>query len=111
MIKTPYDVDPEDNTSVYVDDELSIGRYVVCAASRYNDLVICGARHHDKVMNTQIRLLRSLGHIMPKIGEQGFIDQFGKFLTREDALAIVNSNKQPLRENPWSKELFSENLY
>ena len=45
-----------------------------------------------------------------KSAEQGFIDQYGDFVTREDALPIARAAGQ-IRGKIGTKELFSENLY
>ena len=85
------------------------GSVVVCAANRLaSGLIVCGARHHDAVMNEQIRAAGET-HIGE---EQGFIDQFGNFLTREDARTIALENGQiKKRCGGDSVRLFSENLY
>jgi hypothetical protein len=82
---------------------------VVCAANWLKSgLIVTGARHHDKVMNAQIKAAGDT-----HIGEtQGFIDQFGDFLTREEALDIAQRNGQIRRRcGGDTRELFSENLY
>jgi hypothetical protein len=84
---------------------------VVCAAIRHpvTGLVICGARHFDPIMHAVVDKLRQPDWAF---ADQGFIDQFGNFLTREEALAIAKENGQILREcGGDDKELFSENLY
>ena len=43
--------------------------------------------------------------------EQGFINQFGEFLTREEAWVIANANGQIMRESTIQGTLFSECLY
>jgi hypothetical protein len=44
--------------------------------------------------------------------EQGFIDQFGKFLTREEAWVIASENGQIRRQVGGDQSrLYSENLY
>ena len=83
---------------------------VVCAANRAaNGIIFCGARHCDSVMRGQASALgMTLG-----FSEQGFINQFGEFLTREEALHIVKENGQLFDEkrNGSKTELFSEGLY
>ena len=83
--------------------------WIVCAANKLNSgLIVCGARHHDQIMNDQILLAKDT-HIGEK---QGFIDQRGKWWSREDALIIAKSNGQIRRSVPGDdRELFSENLY
>lgn len=95
------------------------GRFVVCAACRYGDMIICGARHFDSVMHGVIKQLREDRLFeFEKAGraEQGFIDQYGVFMTREEAFLVaqeagqlnVRRSKTP---HPGSTELFSEDLY
>jgi len=82
---------------------------VVCAANRLaSGLIVCGARHHDAVMNAQIKASGE-NHL----GEtQGFIDQFGNFLTRLEAREIAERNGQIKRRcGGDAHKLFSENLY
>lgn len=85
---------------------------VVCAAIRHKitGAIICGARHFDKIMCKQIE--------GPKIGvwadaDQGFIDQFGNFMTRQEAYVIAEKNGQFFgKDAPHEKGcLYSEDLY
>tara|TARA_R110000822_G_scaffold68435_7_gene166500 strand:+ start:249 stop:428 length:180 start_codon:yes stop_codon:yes gene_type:complete len=59
-------------------------------------------------MNDQIKAARQ-NHV----GEvQGFIDQFGQFLTREEAHVIAKKNGQIVKRcGGDEKTLYSENLY
>jgi hypothetical protein len=87
---------------------------VVCAACRVYGVVFCGARHWDKVMGKQLDAMSSeYRETMPRNEEQGFINQFGEFLTREEAMRIVKENGQPFDKdrNGDDKELYSEGLY
>jgi hypothetical protein len=85
-------------------------RRVVCAAVRdTNGTIICGPRHFDHIMHVQIA-----AH--PKgswnLAEQGFVDQFGEWLSREEAMHVALANGQILRRcGGDDRELFSENLY
>ena len=83
---------------------------IVCAACKLDDLIVCGARHYDKMMNIQIEACGRTG--WPK-AEQGFIDQFGNFYSRVEAYNIIERNKlQVIDKNNGSKvELYSEGLY
>ena len=84
-------------------------RLVVCAAIKLaSGLIVAGARHHDKIMNAQIKAAGET-----HIGEtQGFIDQFGVFLTRYEAWGIAIDNQQRKYRCGGDKfALFSENLY
>ena len=101
-------------------------RKVVCAAMR-NCLgeIICGARHHDSIMNAQASIskhrrywktfVKLFGFIVWRCEpvEQGFIDQWDNFLTREEAFIVANASGQCHKTsgNLNSIELFSEDLY
>lgn len=83
---------------------------VVCAAIKVGDLIICGARHCDIRMREQAEA----AGISLKAAPQGFIDQFGDFLTREEAMQIVKENGQPFnveRNGDGDTALYSEGLY
>lgn len=83
---------------------------MVCAACKHGDIIIVGARHFDMVMHNIIELLPfERGYFAD--AEQGFIDQHGKFFTREEAFIIAEANGQ-IRDEPNIKgTLFSEDLY
>jgi len=81
---------------------------IVCAANRKDGRIITGARHYDKVMREQ--MIASEGLEWWRSCEQGFINQFGEFLTREEAWVIANANGQIMRESTIQGTLFSECL-
>lgn len=84
-------------------------RRVVCAAIRdHTGRIVCGARHFDAVMS------RAIGEMMSFVipWEQGFIDQRGEFMTREEAHKVATEAGQILRRCGGDEgRLFSENLY
>ena len=85
---------------------------VVCAACKLGELIVCGARHYDTIMNLQIDACGRTG--WGAGSEEGFIDQFGQFLTRKEAMQVVKDNGQPFnkkRNGGSDKELYSEGLY
>lgn len=98
-----------------------MNRRIVSAANKYifkmddgstQELVICGARHYDMFMHTQIKALeKSLWE--KRIDEvQGFIDNRNEFLTRKEAWIIAEAENQIIRRCGGDGEkLFSENLY
>ena len=81
-------------------------RRVVCAAMKDgNGKIICGPRHWDKIMHQQFSGIA-------REWEQGFVDQRGEFLTREDAWKIAEAAGQIIRRvGGDGGRLFSENLY
>ena len=85
--------------------------YIVCAANRMPDgKLLVGVRHWDKLMHDQYDARYGDVHAKHSEVEQGFIDQWGKFYTREQALIAVESTGQT--KGHYSKiELFSEDLY
>lgn len=86
---------------------------VVCAANRLDDgTILCGARHWDVIMRNQSE--RMTGCTVATVNaEQGFINQWGVFLDRVEALAVVKASGQPFdpKRNGSTDMLFSEGLY
>lgn len=84
---------------------------IVCAANKLpNEVILCGARHWDHIMCAQADAMGVRGGDE----EQGFINQFGEFRTREEAMQIVLKNGQRFdidRNGGGDKYLFSEGLY
>ncbi len=92
-----------------------VDQYIVSAACKFGPVILCGARHFDSVMRTQIDAMGGSKALRKLHGseDQGFIDQFGTYLSREDALAIVLANGQRFNpeRNGSTDELYSEGLY
>lgn len=88
---------------------IPIGRRIVCAAIRNRaGVVICGPRHFDSQMAQWVEFSRSEWGD----AEQGFIDQRGEFLTREQAWKVASDAGQIIRRcGGDGSRLFSENLY
>lgn len=95
------------------------GRFVVCAACRYGDMIVCGARHYDKVMHSVLAQLREdklFDFEREGRAEQGFIDQYGVFMDRKEAFEVAKAAGQlnvrrTKSQSPSSTTLFSEDLY
>lgn len=89
-------------------------RVVVCAANRSNaGNVVLGARHHDKIMNDTIYAIFEDSAYGMK-WEQGFIDQWGVFMDRKEALLVATAAGQIGVRRPKGNPadmLFSEDLY
>lgn len=99
----------KDGSSPWKPDYTVTPRKIVCAANRKNDRIITGARHFDKVMIAQMEL--SGGLAWWRNSEQGFIDQFGDFVDRQEAWTIALTQNQIIRQVSSHGTLFSENLY
>lgn len=84
---------------------------MVCAAIRKGRIIIASPRHYDEFTHNVLCAL----HPSEKMydAEQGFIDQWGKFMTREEAFEVASAVGQIIKKtgNPDSKELFSEDIY
>lgn len=89
-------------------------RRVVCAAIRANDGdLLLGIRHYSVDMHSQIDARRDgwkfeNGHR----GVQGFVDQYGAFMTRKEAYQVALAANQIIRPQACvNEELYSEGLY
>lgn len=85
---------------------------IVCAAVRFGDTILAGARHWDSVMRTQAAAI-SINLRDVAMEEQGFIDQFGNFYDREEAFQHTQKVDQSVDfdRNGGIGALFSEGLY
>lgn len=93
-------------------------RRIVCAANKHQSLKITllGARHWDDFMREQLDALKHAhdgSYSDLRGGEfiQGFIDNKGNFLTREEALEVAKSANQIIEKTCPEDQLFSEDLY
>jgi hypothetical protein len=102
----------DNNSGILVDGWMPKTQpWIVCAANRYGDIIITGARHHDRIMRMAVKAIgggfstdteRNIGawkkgfEALSRRGreEQGFIDQFGRFYSREDAMRLALQNGQ-----------------
>ncbi len=84
---------------------------VVCAANRCKDTgaIVLGIRHYCPLMRANISAMNITNLVD---FEQGFVDQRGNFLTREEAHVIATREGQIVRRVGGDRvKLFSENLY
>lgn len=93
-------------------------RRVVCAAIRAADgSLLLGIRHYSKDMHEQIRARTDGSKFKHRLDEdQGFVDQRGIFMSREEAFNVASRAGQVI--NPGScgigltgPKLYSEGLY
>ena len=88
-------------------------RRIVCAANRakFTGEVVIGVRHYDGFMDIQYETRPSYGDPV----EQGFIDQYGNFVSRTEAWIIADAANQIIRrvggDDADGGTLYSENLY
>lgn len=87
-------------------------RRVVCAANRVGNIIVPGPRHYSPLMH-DLRLRMLITDDDWRSAEQGFIDQWGVFMTREDALVVAREAGQLEGRTKTHPErlLFSEDLY
>lgn len=94
-------------------------RRVVCAAIRAADgELLLGIRHYSPDMHRQIEQRRDGHKFTHRMDEdQGFVDQFGKWLSREEAYVLAEVNGQIYRPDAngmgldGRHKLYSEGLY
>ena len=90
-----------------------VNPWMVCAACKHpeTDRLVLGPRHWDPVM---VRAAQMMGYGNFHVFDQGFIDQWGRFYTREEARECVRISGQPFsdeRNGGHKTQLFSEGLY
>jgi hypothetical protein len=93
-------------------------RRIVCAAIRAADgSVLLGIRHYSADMHAQISARRDGAKFTHRRDpDQGFVDQYGRYLTREEAYPIALANGQIIRQEACGEgldgpKLYSEGLY
>lgn len=85
-------------------------RRVVCAAVRYsNGKVLTGARHFGPMMREQHRAMGISAE--ERVLDQGFLDQWDVFMTRQEALEVAQAAQQILEKTHPADRLFSEDIY
>lgn len=89
---------------------------IVCAANKTKDgLIIAGARHWDDIMReVALRVYPGDRSVFGTDTEQGFIDQWDRFYTREEAMKAIQVSGQPIDVEGnmhYTTQLFSEGLY
>lgn len=91
--------------------------HIVCAACKKNGFIVTSPRHFDSIMRSQMEVYHQANDFDSSyhVGwKEGFVDQFCRFYSREEAMQVVEGFKQPwnLGRNGGSNEkLYSEGLY
>lgn len=97
--------------------EQSKTRRVVCAAIRADGKVLLGIRHYSSDMHAQIRMRRDGVKFTHRHDEdQGFVDQHGVFMSREEAYKVAKDAGQIVYPDACGEgldgpKLYSEGLY
>ena len=83
--------------------------------------IVTGVRHYSPDMRKTLRLLYPRHWLFrwfnarPKyylqVKEQGFVDQYGEFLTREQAWYVAERQQQIRKQTGTYGTLYSEDLY
>jgi hypothetical protein len=90
-------------------------RRVVCAACRSSKTgaMVLGPRHMDNVMRVHVKLTPN--HDYHDFDDQGFIDQWGVYMGREEAWVVAKAANQIVYrcggDDRNGGTLYSENLY
>ena len=86
---------------------------IICAAIHSGNITILGIRHFDNLMRASVRA-QNLEHLKHSEWIQGFVDRYGEFHNREEAMLIVKKNEQIInfgRNGGNEFKLYSEGLY
>lgn len=93
-------------------------RRVVCAAIRNNiGQLVLGVRHYSQDMHDQLFWRKDAYSFEHRLDEdQGFVDQFGVFMGREEAYQVAHAAGQIIRPEACGNgidgpKLYSEGLY
>jgi hypothetical protein len=73
-------------------------------------LIVTGIRHYSPEMRLVLKRIYGNDYKY-KVKEQGFVDQYGEFLTREVAWVIAEREGQIREQVSTPGTLYSENLY
>lgn len=100
------------------DGALAPQRRVVCAAVRAADgSLLLGIRHYSRDMHEQIAARRDGEKFKHRHDEdQGFVDQHGRWMSREEAALVALEARQIVRPEAIGRgldgpKLYSEGLY
>ena len=103
---------------IYSDTPGRTKRRVVCAAIRSDDGdVLIGIRHYSRDMHAQIEARHDGAKFKHRHDDdQGFVDQHGVYMTREEAYKVAESAQQLFDISACGKgldgpKLYSEGLY
>lgn len=92
---------------------MNLERRIVCAANKHGYVVIPSARHWDTNMHNLARRIDP--DYKDYEWEQGFINTWGEFLTRQEAWKVAEYNNQIVHrvgsDRADGGTLYSENLY
>jgi len=92
-----------------------LNRRVVCAAIRAaNGDILVGIRHYSQDMHYAIQRDPNGRRFENRFDEnQGFVNSWGEYLTREEPYVVARHNNQIIRETPFVQQgkLDSEALY
>ena len=98
-------------------------RVVVCAANKFEfdgmpiePVIICGVRHYDSIMHDMIKTIDPCLWNLKRTCTQGFLDQRGVFMTRDEAFVVATAAGQigryrPKSGSPGNTVLYSEDIY
>jgi hypothetical protein len=103
---------------------MQLRKFIVCAALLMDDgLIVPGIRHFSPEMRIILHRIYGENYHL-RVVEQGFVNQFGEFISRMDAWKLADANGQIRRATGWEDgssprqanvgdegPLFSENLY
>lgn len=100
-------------SSIHVFQRRVVAAATKCIFNWGEERVVVGVRHFDDHMTKHIKLLQAI-HGERVDEEQGFVDQYGVFMSRTEAMQVVKESGQPFsfeRNGHQDDELFSEGVW
>lgn len=97
-------------------DKYNVHRRIAGVANRYGGIIVMGTRHLSNLMVVGLDALISNKQLIEWAGEdnheQGFVDQYGTFLDREEAWILADASDQiKYRKDLPAGTLYSEHLW
>ncbi|ABY63141.1 putative Arn.3 [Pseudomonas phage 201phi2-1] len=97
-------------------DKFNNPRVVAGVANRYGSIIVMGVRHYSNMMQVALDALGGVELLIRWAGEenceQGFVDQYGTFLDRQEAWVLAEAAGQIRhRANLPTGTLYSEHLW
>lgn len=93
-------------------ERYNVTRKIAQAACNYGGYIVTGTRHYCPIMHMQIDAIGRDALLEYAGGHdnvvQGFTDQYGIFLTRQEAYIIARDAGQLLPRHDYGETLFSE---
>jgi len=93
-------------------ERADVQRRVAMSACRVNGYILVGVRHFCPIMRMQMEAIGMTGDIFEREHnmdtDQGFVDQWGVWMSRQEAYVVAKEAGQIIREDVTPGTLYSE---